>query len=271
MKKSTVIAIAALMILSLVSCQHNGTFSEKHTEKAAHEKTDAISHWSYEGETSPEHWAEIEKNSDCGGKRQSPINIIEVSARFIDADSIRLKVDYYPETVIYDVQNNGHSIQFDFEQRDSIFYKGQVYHLKQIHFHEPSEHTIDGMRFPIEIHLVHANAKNEFTVIGILGREGKDNEQFSFLDKYLPVKKDETKEINETFDLKTIFPKNAEEYYSYTGSLTTPPCTENVNWIIYRQPIVLSLDQVLKVRNNMPLNNYRNEQALNKRVVCKNF
>ncbi|MCF6171307.1 MAG: carbonic anhydrase family protein [Bacteroidales bacterium] len=272
MKKSYLIAIGSLMMLGLVSCEDPGSASKQNNEKASvHEKTGQLSHWSYEGETSPEHWAEIEKNSDCGGKYQSPINIVDVKACFTTADSTRLKVDYFPETQIFDVHNNGHSIQFDFEQKDSIFYKGGVYHLKQVHFHEPSEHTINGMRFPIEIHLVHTNAKNQYTVIGILGIEGNDNDQFRFLDKFLPLKEGETKDINKAFDLKSIFPKNAIDYYSYTGSLTTPPCTENVNWIIYKQPIVLSLDQVLKVRGNMPVNNYRNEQALNNRVICKNF
>ena len=119
--------------------------------------------------------------------------------------------------------------------------------------------------------MVHTNEKNEFTVLSILGKEGKENDPIEFLEFSLPVKNGETKTIGKSFDLKSIFPSNTKDYYSYRGSLTTPPCTETVNWTVFKQPIILSLNQVLKLKNNMPLNNYRNEQPLNNRKVFKNF
>ena len=227
-----------------------------------------IEHWTYDGETSPEHWAEIEKNSDCDGKSQSPINIIvdhTISVENIDD----LKVLYSPKTIISKVENNGHSIQFDFEPGDSIQYKKETYHLKQIHFHEPAEHLVNGIRYPIEIHFVHKSKQDNLTVLSIFGIEGEVSELYGFFETFLPVKKGESKIINQEVDLQSLYPKN-KDFYSYSGSLTTPPCTENVNWIIFKDQLILSYKHVLKLKNNMPLNNFRNEQLINDRVVHLN-
>ncbi len=272
MKKKYTFIILIVFVFSLISCKNNEPkVPEKNFIAKQHKADDAVKHWSYEGETSPEHWAEIEKHSNCAGKKQSPINIIDIDSKYVSKDSLNLKVYCYTQTIIHDVVNNGHSVQFDFELGDSIIVKNETFHLKQIHFHEPSEHTIDGIRYPIEIHLVHANKKGEYTVLGILGKEGKEHEDFEFLEMFLPVKNGETKAIDKPFDLKTIFPANIDDYYSYKGSLTTPPCSETVDWVVFKNPIVLSVNQVLKLKKNMPLNNYRNEQPINDREVIKTF
>jgi len=225
--------------------------------------------WSYAGETSPEHWIEIEKNSECGGKYQSPINIINKDTDSLPSDN-QLKIFYSPKTYISKVQNNGHSIQFDFEEGDSIHYKNNIYYLKQIHFHEPSEHKINGIIYPIEMHLVHLNEAKQISVLGILGEEGDESQLFEFLESFLPIENGAEKKIHQNIDLSSLF-LNASNYYSYSGSLTTPPCTEGVNWIVFKNPIVLSVEEVLKLKNNMPINNYRNEQPLNDRVVKLNY
>ena len=261
MKLQSSIILSALLI-SFFAC--------KQEEKTTHTTTDNHhAEWSYNGETSPEHWAEIVKNSDCAGKHQSPVNIIAIDTDSIPASQNNLKLIYTPETNLSKVVNNGHSVQFDFEVGDSIHYKNNTFHLKQIHFHEPSEHTINGIKYPIEIHLVHSNKDGEYTVLGILGEEGKESQLFEFLESFLPLKNGETKEINHSIDLETLFPTN-KDYYSYSGSLTTPPCTENVNWVVFKNPIILSVDEVNKLKDNMPVNNYRNEQPLNDRVVNLN-
>lgn len=246
------------------------TLSCKDLSKTEHkEKTEHAKHWSYAGETSPEHWIEIEKNSDCNGKSQSPINIINK-----DADSLAtkgdLKILYTPTTNISKVTNNGHSIQFDFEAGDSINYKNENFYLKQIHFHEPSEHKINGIIYPIEIHLVHVSKSGNITVLGIMGEEGTESQLFEFFESFLPIENGAAKTIQQKIDLSSLFLED-KNYYSYGGSLTTPPCTEGVNWIVFKQPIILSVEEVLKLRNNMPINNYRNEQPLNNRVVKLNY
>ncbi|OEJ98495.1 carbonate dehydratase [Flavivirga aquatica] len=250
------------LLLVVYSCNQTKKTSHSNQTKNKH-------HWSYAGETSPEHWIEIEKNSNCDGKRQSPINIINK-----DTDSIasknNLKIFYSPKTLISKVENNGHSIQFDFEMGDSINYKNETYYLKQIHFHEPSEHKINGIIYPIEMHLVHINEAGKISVLGILGEEGDKSQLFEFFESFLPIKNGTEKDIHQKIDLSSLF-LNTNNYYSYSGSLTTPPCTENVNWIVFKKPIILSVEEVLKLKNNMPINNYRNEQPLNNRVVNFNY
>ncbi|WP_370476460.1 carbonic anhydrase [Tamlana flava] len=260
--KSLTLLACGLLLAS--SCKN-----EKSETITTHEQTEHEQHWSYSGETSPEHWVEIEKNSNCDGKHQSPINIIHK-----DTDSSATKTDlkilYTPTTLISKVENNGHSIQFDFETGDSINYKNETFYLKQIHFHEPSEHRINGIIYPIEMHLVHLSKLGKITVLGILGEEGDDSELFEFFDSFLPIENGANKDIHHNIDLSSLF-KGNNNFYSYNGSLTTPPCSENVNWVVFEQPIVLSVEEVVKLKNNMPLNNYRNEQPLNDRVVTLNY
>jgi carbonic anhydrase len=261
MKKIVLVFLIAL-IFSLISCNTNKNKKETH-------KKENHPHWAYDGETSPEHWAEIEKNSDCDGKKQSPINIIDIHTKPTKHKENPLNILYSPKTELNQVVNNGHSIQFNFQAGDSIQYHGDTYHLSQIHFHEPSEHTINGVRYPLEIHLVHKSKANNFTVMSVLAEEGKESQLFEFLESFLPIDENKTREIHQSLDLATLFPAN-NDFYSYEGSLTTPPCTENVNWVIFKEPIIVSVEEVLKLKKNMPKDNYRNEQPINNRIVSIN-
>lgn len=245
--------------LSLISC---GDKEKSESSSKEHEHSE----WSYAGETSPEHWAEIERNSDCSGKHQSPVNIIDINVIKKRDDTARNTLFYSPKTILTKVRNNGHTVQFDFDLGDSICSSESHYDLIQIHFHEPSEHTVNGVRYPIETHLVHQSKEGEYTVLAIFGIEGKESETVEFMESYLPLAEGEEKVIDKALDLTSIFPEK-KDYYSYRGSLTTPPCTENVNWIIFKNPIILSLEEVIKLRDNMPIRNYRNEQPLNDRMV----
>ncbi len=263
------ILFLALSILVLFSCKNkteiktlNSTSNEEEYGEV-HQKEEQ--HWTYEGETGPEHWVEIEKQSDCDKIRQSPINIIDVDA-VVDTSLNPINIFYSSDVKIHDVTNNGHSIQYNFEKGDYITLDDEKYELKQIHFHEASEHTINGVRYPLEMHLVHVSRDNKIAVLGVMAIEGKSSEPFTFLENYLPVKSGETKPINSTFDLNLNLPDN-KEYYTYGGSLTTPPCTESVSWYVFKTPITVSLNQVKQLQELMPLNNYRNEQPLNGRIV----
>ncbi|MCT4666055.1 MAG: carbonic anhydrase family protein [Flavobacteriales bacterium] len=267
------ILLSTTLIFALSSCQPSGE-NQSHTttvEQKKHTKIESKTHqdhWTYQGETGPEHWSEIEKNSDCDGKKQSPINIIEVNSQESTSFGKKITTYYAPETKIHDVTNNGHSIQYNFEKGDKLSFEGSEYLLKQIHFHEPSEHTIDGIRYPMEIHLVHQNKQKEFVVLGILVKEGLASEPFNFLESYLPVKAGETKIVNQSFDLNKNLPEN-KTFFHYEGSLTTPPCTETVDWVVFQNPISISVEQVKILQMLMPHNNYRNEQPINSRVITK--
>ena len=141
MKQLSLIVLIAILA---ISCK------EKNSKHATEEHADhQEKHWTYEGESGPEHWAEIEVNSDCDGMHQSPINIIEIDAKK-DATLQPLDIHYSDKVKIHDVTNNGHSIQYNFEEGDYIMVDNKQYDLKQIHFHEGAEHTVDGVRYPLE-------------------------------------------------------------------------------------------------------------------------
>lgn len=232
-------------------------------------KDNSHKHWTYSGETGPEHWEEIEHAPNCSGLIQSPINIIDYECQV--NKELALRVHYNTQTIIKNVVNNTHSIQFNFNKGDSIVLNDTTYHLKQVHFHEPSEHTIDGVRYLLEIHLVHESNYGRHTVLSVMSIEGKDNTPFNFLESYLPINKNEIKNVEHSFNLNAILPKDKQSFYYYIGSLTTPPCTENINWIIFKTPIIISYTQVKKLEKNMPKNNYRNQQPINDRIIYKNF
>ena len=122
------------------------------------------------------------------------------------------------------------------------------------------------MRYPLEMHMVHISEDSQIAVLGIMAIEGESSEPFTFLEHYLPIYPGETAVINSKFDLNLNLPQN-KDYYTYEGSLTTPPCSETVQWFIFKNPITISLEQVKLLKALMPLNNYRNEQPLNNRTV----
>lgn len=261
MKVNLVFVMCALFFLT-ISCKDNkeATKDKQEPKKEAHK-----GHWSYQGETGPKHWNEIEKQSDCNGNRQSPINIIDVDV-LEDTSLQPINFAYSNNVKIHDITNNGHSIQYNFEKGDYITLNDEKYELKQFHFHEGSEHTINGIRYPLEMHLVHVSKHNKVAVVAVMAKEGESSEPFTFLENYLPVKQGETKQINANFDMNLNLPKN-KTYYTYGGSLTTPPCTESVRWYVFTNPITVSLSQVKQLQELMPLNNYRDEQPLNGRIV----
>jgi len=225
-------------------------------------------HWTYAGESGPSHWAELETGSQCGGKAQSPVNIIRTDSSPNTSSAWPLSLHYPLSTLLHSVTNNGHSIEFDFDQGDEIAFKDARYGLRQLHFHEPSEHTLNGVRYPIEMHMVHYNAdRDRYVVLSVLGFEGTPSPGYDVLEAYLPLAEGETQTIDKPFDLSTVLPSTLTPRFHYEGSLTTPPCTENVDWIVFEQPFMLSESQVNRLKGNMPINNYRDVQPLNGRAI----
>ncbi len=282
MKNRNIYILGLFLFTLIYACKQNDKTPEEKvkevkTNNATTEKSEKIkatatttSHknaWSYEGETSPEHWAEIEANATCDGTHQSPINIIEVDTKK-EASGLKEEDIHYKElTTIYSVTNNGHSIQYNFKDDENyVSFKDKNYVLKQFHFHSPSEHTINGIRYPLVIHMVHQSSEKDFVVFAFMVKEGEASKPFSFIESYLPVKEGETKIIEKPYDFNESVAYNASHFY-YKGSLTTPPCTETVNWFVFKEPITASLDQVKALSELMPKNNYRNEQPLNDRTV----
>lgn len=245
-------AILSTFFLLLISCKEQNNPNDSSED-----------HWSYKGETGPKHWAEIEKQSNCDGNFQSPINIVNFKT---DSQLKPLQIHYSEQTILHDVTNNGHSIQYNFEAGDYVLIDQDSFQLKQFHFHEPAEHTIKGMRYPLEIHLVHQNKNKKFVVLSVMAQEGRNSAPFQFLENFLPLQKGETKFINKAFNIESTLPKN-RNYFTYKGSLTTPPCTENVEWFVFQNPIEVSLEQVELLKYLMPINNYREEQPVHGRAI----
>lgn len=259
--------LAVILLLVLITAcntksketEQSGTSSEPEKTSEEHHKK----HWNYEGETGPEHWSEIDQN-DCGGNAQSPVDIVET-----EKDKTLKPIDFHysQKTRIHDVINNGHTIQFDFEPGDYIVVNGSQYELKQFHFHEPAEHTIKGIRYPLVVHMVHKNKEGKFAVVAVMAQENKESDEtFDFLDKYLPSKVNDTVKVNDDFNINNVLPQN-RTYYTYTGSLTTPPCTEEVQWFIFKNQIDVSIKMIKDLKKIMPANNFRNVQELNGRKI----
>lgn len=264
MRKTAVIILGTIL---LIACNDSKLVKKTDSNHIASTSKEAgradESHWDYQGEMGPEHWAEIERNSMCGGTNQSPINIVNYNP---GDSSQRLSIHYADSTHIHDVVNNGHTIQYNFDLGDFIVVEDVPYNLKQFHFHEPAEHLIGGIRYPMVIHLVHINDIGDYAVIAVMAREEQSSEPFDFLERYLPVDMGDTVLIDLAFDMNANLPAD-RTYFAYTGSLTTPPCTENVQWFIFKEPITVSLEQVEILKKLMPLNNYRTEQARNDRPI----
>ena len=263
MNKTVILLYLLTLSISFNSCNCKKSNKNAHSSQEEKEQKD----WSYKGDTGPKYWGiEVETDSDCSGLKQSPINIIDSIASLNNFEDNPIEIFYEPKTILHKVKNNGHTVQFDFKKGNSIEYKDDIYDLAQLHFHGDSEHTVNGERYPIEIHLVHKNDKEEITVLGMLGREGGEHQLFEFFSTFLPIVKGENREIMQSIDLATIF--NAKRsFYSYHGSLTTPPCTENVNWVMFSEPITLPSDVIARIKENMPTYNFRNEQPLNGRTI----
>ncbi len=228
-------------------------------------------HWDYEAK-GPATWNTLSKDwAICGeGKTQSPIDIQKASTAKFPAMTARfpsseLKIIHHEHQA--DAINNGHTIQVNYSQGDTLTIGDQKYELKQYHFHAPSEHTVNGKHSPMEMHMVHQSSDKKLAVVGVLIDEGgQDNKAFDPIWSNLPkTKSEESHFSNVKIDVNQLIP-TTQSTYRYDGSLTTPPCSENVSWIIFTDPITLSAAQIGKFTSIIKGNN-RPTQALNGRAI----
>lgn len=189
-------------------------------------------HWTYAGEAGPEHWGSLSEDyAVCGsGMAQSPINLL--IADFIEADLTNIQFNY--GTTKLNANNTGHSIQVDVDAGSSISYNGIVYALKQFHFHTPSEHTIEGEHATMEVHFVHEDplTKN-LAVVGIFMLMDEGDDKPAYADVFANMLPEAGKATVDgiTLDLNALLPEDTT-YLTYQGSLTTPPCSQIVRWLL---------------------------------------
>ena len=231
----------------------------------------AAPEWHYEGAEGPANWGTLSPTfAACGeGRHQSPIDITkatpgateELRTTFPPAE---LRIAHHEH--IADGINNGHTIQINYSSAETLTLGGVAYQLTQYHFHSPSEHTVDGKHFPMEMHLVHKAADDRLAVVGVFIAEGAHNRAFDPVWANLPAQKGvETHYPAVKVDVDALLP-TARTSYRYDGSLTTPPCSEGVSWIVMTTPIELSSEQVAAFTRLIKDNN-RPVQKLNGRTI----
>ena len=249
---SSLFATLITLLLLLNACSSGNT--------PAPTTASSVAHWTYEGEEGPAHWGELDPAYEmCGkGKSQSPINIS--SPR--EQDLANILFHYQPSEV--NILNNGHTVQVNYDAGSYIELDGVRYDVVQFHYHAPSEHEVDGKVFAAELHIVHKSADGKLAVIGLLLQEGSPNAALDpFIDN-LPAEKSDVKDMGIKLNVMDFLP-DIQTTYRYSGSLTTPPCSEGVSWLVMTTPVALASAQLSKLEGLFEANN-RPVQPLNDRL-----
>jgi carbonic anhydrase len=221
-------------------------------------------HWTYAGEEGPDHWGNLDPSyALCGtGKSQSPIDVIAPR----EADLANISFHYQPSEV--NILNNGHTVQVNYDAGSYLELDGVRYDVAQFHYHAPSEHALDGKLFAAELHIVHKGADGTLAVVGILLEEGSQNNAFQpFIDN-LPTEKSDVKDTGSRINVADLLP-TVQTTYRYSGSLTTPPCSEGVNWNLMTTPVELSSEQLSALETLFEEGNNRPIQPLNDRPLVE--
>jgi carbonic anhydrase len=222
--------------------------------------------WDYSSAHGPQHWGELDPAyvlATIGGS-QSPIDIRPGES--IRADLPTLSLDSHPQTL--HLLNNGHTVETICPGAATLHFGEQEYDLRQFHFHAPSEHTIEGKHAELELHFVHADGEGHLAVIAILFYEGEaEHPEIAEMlsNRSVSHAGDEVYEESTRLDVSQLMP-NSMDYYTYDGSLTTPPASEGVRWFVLKNPLHLTRDQISAIKHVYNSNN-RPTQPLNARFV----
>lgn len=213
-------------------------------------------HWEYEGELGPSNWSRINVDwAACGtGKRQSPIDIRD--GMKVDLENITF--DYKPSS--FTVVDNGHTVQVNVAGGNYITVGNRSYELLQFHFHRPSEERVNGKGYEMVVHLVHKDAEGRLAVVAVLLERGRPLAPIQTVWNNLPLEKNDVVSPTVVLDLNELLPKG-RDYYTYMGSLTTPPCTEGVLWLVMKQPKQAAPAQLALFARLYPLNARPIQQA----------
>ncbi len=206
-------------------------------------------HWDYKGEGGPDSWGRLKAEfAQCAsGTRQSPIDIRDGIKVQLDA----VQFDYKPSA--FRVIDNGHTVQVNVAGGNSIEVIGRRYDLVQFHFHRPSEERINGRQFDMVAHLVHKDAEGRLAVVAVLLDRGSAHAIVQTVWNNLPLEKGEEVPARATLDVAALLPVD-RSYFTYMGSLTTPPCSEGVLWMVMKNPVPISPEQIAVFSRLYPMN-----------------
>jgi len=222
-------------------------------------------HWTYGGATGPAKWVTLEPVfTACGlGKMQSPIDIRDADAKKSDLPAIAF--DYKPSPL--KIIDNGHTVQVNYAPGSFITVQGKQYELQQFHFHKPSEEKINGKASDMVAHLVHKDRDGNLAVVAVLLKVGAPSRLIDTLWKNLPSEKEQERDVQGVqVNAADLLPASTSAYYTFTGSLTTPPCSEGVTWFVLKAPTSISKDEAARFARLYP-SNARPTQPVNKREI----
>ncbi|WP_218689734.1 carbonic anhydrase [Psychrobacter sp. BF1] len=266
------VSILAVAALSLTACNNSSpilkgaapsTSSVKAASAHKNNKDSAHPSWSYAGHTGPEYWGDIKDASACSiGQQQSPLDITKVTATKTETPTIS-----YLQTADLIINDTGHTVVYTPTTQDNtITLNNERYELKQFHYHTPSEHQFGGQNYPAEIHFVHANSAGNLAVVGVMLKQGSANSTLAALltgSQFSAANKVDFTAHN--VNLSALIPA-MPTFYHYDGSLTTPPCSEQVQWYVTKQPLELAGDQ-LAIMTDLYEGNNRPVQPQGSRIV----
>lgn len=242
-----------------------GLNNNNNTNANHNTNTNHASSWSYEGETGPNRWGDLnpEYKACKSGEEQSPVDIPTSKVK----SNPNLKMTFAYNSIKLKITNNGHSVEVDGKGGGSVQFDGKTYDLRQFHFHTPCEHKVDGKAYTAELHLVHQDADGKFLVVGIFFDDStdKDNEFLSKFWSKMPTTQTTVTDDNISFNTKDVLPTTTH-FYTYAGSLTTPACGEGVRWVVLQQSVSVSKSQI-KSLHDIVHNNARPVQSLFSREV----
>lgn len=218
-------------------------------------------HWGYGGAENPTEWGALGHDfALCeSGRDQSPINI----ANAVESTSAKINFDYKPSPLV--IVNNGHTIQVNYGEGSVVTINGEQYSLLQFHFHTPSEHEINGKASALELHLVHRNESGTLAVVGVMLTKGKANPLIEEIWRNIPDSGKTNTISDRLINVSSLLPTK-KSYYSYAGSLTTPPCSEGVRWNVLLEPMTISEAQIAAFQKLYQVN-ARPIQSTNGRTV----
>ena len=200
--------------------------------------------WSYSGATGPQKWGKLAKDyALCGtGQLQSPIDIPDADVRKGDIPPLLFNYKPAPLRII----DTGHTIQVNYPPGSFLTVEGKRYELASIDFHKPSEHKVNGKGHDMAMHLVHKGDNGKLAVVAVFLDPGSDNEVIKTLWKNIPPTKGKEVVVESAqINALQLLPKN-KDYYRLEGSLTTPPCTENVTWLVLKTPTQISGEEIAR-------------------------